>query len=457
MRKVFIGLLLCFCANASFGQWDSLTSGVEIPSAFTVVNALAAYEDTLFVGGVFSMAGGMNELGLSEWNGTNWIIKSGVNGQANSMTIYKGNLYVGGSFSNAEGVTANNIVMYNGTTWTDLGKGVNGFVNALAVYNGNLYVGGQFDSAGGIPAKDIAIWNGASWSSIGRINGKSPYSDVSSFCVFNGDLCVGGYFDTVGSIITHNIAKWNGASWSAMGTGINDSSVLSLATYNKKLYAGGYNDPTGLHGNFNAELYTWNGSAWNNVAYCNAQNSSAFEEYLIGALFVYDSVLCIGGTFDSIGGISANNIAYWDGNNWGTFASGVNGWDVLVNSFGIYDSTLYVGGQFDTAGGIPANNVASWKGQPTSVNEIKSQSISVSVFPNPSHGTFQLRIRNDELGIKKTVEVYNVLGEKVYSSPYSIHNGEYFFDISNNPPGLYIYRIISSNGTYMASGKFVLE
>ena len=60
-----------------------------------------------------------------------------------------GNLYVGGSFTIAGGVFATNIAKWNGSTWSALGSGVGGEVWALAVSGRDLYVGGWFTTAGG--------------------------------------------------------------------------------------------------------------------------------------------------------------------------------------------------------------------------------------------------------------------------------------------------------------------
>ena len=84
-----------------------------------------------------------------------------------------GNLYVGGDFSVIGGVSANRIAKWNGTSWSALGSGMDGSVWALAVdANGNLYAGGLFPTADGLTVNQIARWNGTSWSALGSgING----------------------------------------------------------------------------------------------------------------------------------------------------------------------------------------------------------------------------------------------------------------------------------------------
>ena len=77
----------------------------------------------------------------------------------------------------------------------------------------------------------------------------------------------------------------------------------------------------------------------------------------------YNGNLYIGGKFMTIGGVSASEVAMWDGTNYSALGSGVNG-GLLggVYSFAVYNGELYVGGQFTLAGGVAVNNIAKWNG-----------------------------------------------------------------------------------------------
>ena len=75
--------------------------------------------------------------------------------------------------------------------------------------------------------------------------------------------------------------------------------------------------------------------------------------------------LVVGGTFSIAGMTAASNIATWDGVNWKSLGSGIEGPTVStsVRSLAIAsDGSLVVGGSFPTAGGIAANNIAKWNG-----------------------------------------------------------------------------------------------
>jgi PKD repeat protein len=68
--------------------------------------------------------------------------------------------------------------------------------------------------------------------------------------------------------------------------------------------------------------------------------------------------LFAGGEFYNAGGVSANNIAKWDGTNWSTLDSGMND---SVSALAV-DGTgnLYAGGSFTAAGQAGASHIARW-------------------------------------------------------------------------------------------------
>ncbi|MGP8213922.1 MAG: C10 family peptidase [Bacteroidia bacterium] len=81
---------------------------------------------------------------------------------------------------------------------------------------------------------------------------------------------------------------------------------------------------------------------------------------------------------------------------------------------------------------------------------------SISVFPNPNNGVFTIEVKNEELRTNNTVEIYNMLGEKIYSE-ISAFSSPMTIDISNNAAGIYLYRIITEKGDLISSGKLVVQ
>jgi len=78
-------------------------------------------------------------------------------------------------------------------------------------------------------------------------------------------------------------------------------------------------------------------------------------------------------------------------------------------------------------------------------NNIEVSSGPINVYPNPANGEFTVSIKSEELGITNDVEVYNMLGEKVYSQPLIPivigTNSSFLIDLSSQPNGIYLIKL----------------
>ncbi len=88
-------------------------------------------------------------------------------------------------------------------------------------------------------------------------------------------------------------------------------------------------------------------------------------------------------------------------------------------------------------------------------NKLIATSEGLRVFPNPSNGTFI--IQSSVVSRQWSVEVYNVLGEQVYLKSYQLSANGYQLDISSQPDGIYLYRVLTENGELVGQGKVVIE
>ena len=96
----------------------------------------------------------------------------------------------------------------------------------------------------------------------------------------------------------------------------------------------------------------------------------------------------------------------------------------------------------------------------TQVQEINSSPIHILLYPNPSKGIFNFQLQGTNQ--KASIEVYNMLGEKVYQAPLNPPIGETSETTISLPnveggAGIYLYRIISEKGEAIVSGKLVIE
>ncbi len=93
----------------------------------------------------------------------------------------------------------------------------------------------------------------------------------------------------------------------------------------------------------------------------------------------------------------------------------------------------------------------------TSVSALISAANSISVYPNPTNGKFT--VQWSVVSGLSSVEVYNVLGEKVASFNsskggefYSLPSGEegWAIDLSNQPSGIYFVKVLTDKSVQVA-------
>lgn len=360
---------LRFASQRIIDTWGDCSGGL-IGEGYSLVTDMS---NNLYTGGRFTNAGGVSVNNVAMWNGTRWIALGsstfkGVNLSSDPISSFVStlifdnsrNLYVGGNFDQVgNSVEANNIAKWNGTEWNRLSvsdSGLGGQVSALAVDNANnLYAGGLFTTAGGNPANRIAKWNGSSWSALG--SGVGIFG-VYALLVNNNNLFVGGDFETAGGITVNNIAKWNISTntWSALAPGIagSNDSIFDLAIdEGNNLYACGlFTTIGGISANYIAK---WNGSSWSALP-LQVNDWVLTINYKNGKLYA-------GGYFTQAGSLSVSHFAVWDGIAWNSLNCNANYgvWDSAIDNTG----KIYITGQFTT----PGNGVAQ-QTQTTTVNSV---------------------------------------------------------------------------------------
>jgi len=261
--------------------------------------------------------------------------------------------------------------------WTNpFGKGIDiidpdistGQLPVIFDSNNNLYVGGYFSNVGEIPANSIAKWNSTSgWSSPfnkSNIDEAGPgligYCNCLAFDSTNENLYIGGSF-TINNFNAQNIVKWNVSTEEFIGIGDPLSYIVTaIIVEGDTVYVCGYlNDK--------AYIQKWN-NGWTNV------DIGEYDHALFLSMAIVDTNLYIGGHFDTINNISANNIAKFNIINsiWTPIGLGLTGSGTLGQAraqnmlYNPNDLCLYVCGQFNTAGTITAKGMAKWN---TSIEE----------------------------------------------------------------------------------------
>ena len=85
---------------------------------------------------------------------------------------------------------------------------------------------------------------------------------------------------------------------------------------------------------------------------------------------------------------------------------------------------------------------------------ISDNSAQIVVYPNPNNGQFTIE---SSIGGASSVEIYNLLGEKVFTRNLSTTKGTNTINVGNQPNGVYLYRIISDNGSLLGEGRISIQ
>lgn len=326
-----------------------------------------------------------------------------------SLVLSQGDLYAGGTLYEAGNYPVQSIARWDGTNWTSVGSGIPGVIFALGSDGTNVYAGGRFDSAGGISSTNIAKWDGTKWSGLGLgivpiLEGGINVGTVDSLLVDGSNVYVGGRFRRAGNVAATNIARWDGANWHAMGNGLRffngsgseNGSVRTLAIVGRQLFAGGEFRLAG-NGVSATNVAVWDGTSW------SAVESGVNDGFGVLASAASGNDFYAAGAFRRIGGISANRIARWDGNEWNSLGSGIDGQlGDGVSELAASGTELFVAGLFPRAGSKPSKNIALWH-IPHSLNI--SQSSDQVQITWPSTGTNFLLEAKDGLQSTNWFEV----------------------------------------------------
>jgi len=393
--------------------WSRLGSEAYNGVTDCTVNAFARIGGDLYVGGEFTVAGGVEATNIARWDGSAWRAlgepgQQGLDGVVTSMVVSGNDLYVAGLFTySGAGQRLNNIARWDGSEWRSLGYGTDYYVNNLAIDENYLYAAGTFTHAGdvdsfNVPANRIARWSLTehTWSALNQ----GANSEVTDLALSGNTLYAGGWFTAVGNIAPEDtpvkyLARWNTASetWASVGYGL-IANPWTLATDPAgNLYAGGTfyeicGNTTCDSGNIEVHyIARWNGTAWSALG-------SGMDNY-VSSLVYYENALYASGDFYQAGGVNAAHIARWDPSaaTWSALGSGINKSASVL--FGDNNGYLYAGGNLTQAGGVISTYMARYGVRsvhlvsPTDKTNLTPPGKSVTLAWEPVSGATKYRVK----------------------------------------------------------------
>ncbi len=384
--------------------WSALGTGLTGTNS----TSLVFIGSDLYAGGQFSMAGGNPANDVAVWNGSTWsAVGAGTDGSGSGIAPIPGGVVVGGGFDHVGTARAENIGVWNGSEWSAVANGLDASVTSLAVRaTGELILGGSFISVGETALNRVASWDGLGFNPVGS---GFDVNTVWDLAVGQDDTVFAvGNFTMAGVEYTKSIARWNdGLPWFRVGT-LSDANnqiqeLLTLA--NGDIVAAG--SFSFLDGSAYDHIARWDGTQWNSLgspgiiptALAQLPNgnivaaSSVVKVWdgaswiTIGtaagpietAMVLSNGDLLIGGGFLSVSGVTAHNIARWNGVAWSAFGGGLNG-GAVYSIVELPSGEIVAGGYFDD----DFSAIARWDGaawQPLGVG-ISGVVRAVALLPN---------------------------------------------------------------------------
>lgn len=403
-------------------------------------------EPCLFAGGSFPIVAGV-VAGVARWDGTRWMPTIGIGGTSSAFPMSCSSLLVSDSVGPSNGsqslIAADDqgfIWQWDGWRWNDLSSGLMSYSwGAMATFDdddegphaGALYVG----SGATVPGSPLSFmgsisrWTGCQWVpllgdglSVGTsfspqppyITGiaVSPRSTTSN----NESLYVSGYFFSAGGVPCSGLVRYVKGAWATIASDYYGwpVTVLTISADNSQghdlVVAGAFNQIDGVSAD---NIAIWDGQAWRALG----DGLAGDDNIWVSSLAVYDPDgpgpmqrgIVAGGYFEYSGDTVLNNIAFWNGDCWTPLGDGSHYGTTKVLAFdedgpGPAPETLYAAGSFNIDGEDDPVELARW------------------------NGTYWKRLGDEDLRFHDAV--VGIVGDETVASLYV---GGFFLEQGNHP------------------------
>lgn len=382
--------------------WSSMAGGMALQNVTPSVDSLLVLPDgRLLAGGTFSHAGGNPVGSIAVWNGSGWSAMDGGLAAPVRALALDG---TGAVLASSSVVQGRVVMRWNGASWETQGPLANQPIACIAALaGGELYVGGGFTAYAGSPAYgllrrqggqwapmvaatlpfplppshllataggglfalrlpaspggvQIARWDGLEWNSL-TVGSLALVSNPSVVLLGAEDLVV------TGSLLSAAYQRWTAGVWSALqGPPVQGTPLVAASDGAGGLYS--------VHGN---QLWHWDRVRWLSVATGLGSGVRQLVTLPTGEVVV-------AGTFASVGGVAAANIARFAGGQWTALGAGTNG--PVTGLAVLTHGDLVVCGDFTQAGGVPASHVARWDGSSWSAFGTGMRPTQIASLPN---------------------------------------------------------------------------
>jgi hypothetical protein len=357
-------------AEGDGNHWRSLPDGPQTDPLFVNVLTLAVFQGDLYAGGLFDKVGGQPAGGLARWDGRNWSVPAGTNGEVYRLKSDGRALYASGRFTLPDRTNRVLLARWDGRTWQPLaGEGACNTspacpdeVGLFEIVAGNIVALVNWRS-GPVPYYYglARLDEQGQWSILpgpGGTNHPSAYYDAMT--TLRGQLVVGGEFVQASNAALRNVARWDGAAWHPLGEGL-AGYVVDLAGDDRRLVA--LHELPGTDVSRRYIVSQWDGRRWAALGTNYFERGESPMRVFLGPK---DEVHVVGG-FSGIWPVAASGVVRWDGKRWEALFSGdyegLAGGIPAALALAEHRGEVYLGGSFFTAGEVFSPGVARWDGK----------------------------------------------------------------------------------------------
>jgi hypothetical protein len=380
--------------------------------------------------------------GIAGWD---WVgLGNGVNGTVKTIIKFNNKLYVGGSFTMAGSVAALNVAAYDLTSgqWEAVGS-LDNTVNSLIVYNNEIYAGGIFSNY-------FSKWDGNQWQDINQ--GWLTNAEIRTLEVYDNMIMIGGNFELPTGALRKNVATYDGVQMLNAGFGT-PTPVNDFVIHKDTLYAA----LDFVYGNDSCAL-----SRYENFDWVNVLDPTNFpDDYLSGKsiqhlLSVNDRLFCSGYFYVYAFTQYGNNIMeYKPGLSSGSNCIPLMLTDSTIYTIELMNNLISFGGAFNTTGSL--HHIGQLTSVTIGMDEISNNtSNKINVYPNPAVSHINVNVKDFINANEYQITISDITGREIYREPVSRQT--FSMDLSfKNLNGIYLLRIVDGDGITKATEKLLIQ
>ena len=414
-------------------------------------------------------------MGSAAWDGVRWDTIAhriddwnGINSTAGPIQWYLrfgGDLYAIGSFVSYDPIDQRNVLNMarldtSQQRWKAISECELDLINSLTQLGPRepsslLYLTGFRDTLCGPEEGNIFTYDGndfTKWDPFDELQSTSNGTYVGWVFEYQGMTYVTGGFRNPFDNSWTSMMRYNGLQWETIPGWHTNGPVKDYTIQDGILYLGGaFHQYQGAPGNL---VVAYDGQNWNDLggglAWNIVPNGAVTDlQWFQGELWACGVFIQAGGPINA-GGIIADRIAKWNGQQWCSLPGNIQS-NGPLNEMAVWRDSLYLCGAFNTIDGVTMNKIAQWVGGDATVN--CSQPVGVeehiaqhpfTIYPNPTTGLLHMELH----GLRpRELFVSDALGRKVLRQGVPLANtGPLTLDLAPLSPGAYLVTVVDEQG-----------